>query len=66
MPEGSDLVRKADALKQQAKHEPNKHIRWRLARMAVRYLRLARRLAWSREHPGSAAQLAEIFTRRRE
>ena len=44
--------------------KPNKHIRWRLARMAVRYLRLARHLAWSREHPASAAQLAEIFTRR--
>jgi hypothetical protein len=64
MSDSSDLTHKADELRQQARHEPNKHIRWRLARMAVRYLRLARHLAWSREHPASAAQLAEIFTKR--
>jgi len=64
MSNSSDLIQKADELKKQAKHEPNKRIRWRLARMAVRYVRLARHVTWWHEHPASAARLTEIFTRR--
>lgn len=64
MPESSDLVRKADELKQQAEHEPDAKIRARLQRMAGHYIHLAQSQAWSREHPASAAALGELFTSR--
>jgi hypothetical protein len=64
MSESSDLIRKADELKQQAEHEPDANIRKRLMRMAERYIHLAQSQAWSREHPTSAASLAEVFVKR--
>lgn len=64
MSESSELIQKADALKQQAEHEPDENIRKRLTRMADRYVHLAQSQAWSREHPASAATLAEVFIKR--
>ena len=64
MPDSADLIRKADELKQQAEHEPDRKIRQRLTRMADRYVHLAESQAWSREHPPSAADLADLFVRR--
>lgn len=63
MLDSSDLVRKADELKEQAKHEPDAAIRDRLLRMADHYVHLAQSQAWSREHPASAAALADVFVR---
>jgi hypothetical protein len=65
MPESSELIEKAEQLKQQAEHEPDAKIRARLVRMADRYVHLAQSQAWSREHPASAASLAEVFLGRR-
>jgi hypothetical protein len=65
MPESSDLIQNAEQLKQQAEHEPDANIRARLLRMADRYIHLAQSQAWSREHPASAASLADVFVGRR-
>ena len=62
--ESSDLIRKADELKQQAEHEADAKIRKRLTRMADRYVHLAQSQKWSQEHPTSAASLAEVFVKR--
>lgn len=64
MPDSSDLIHKADELKQQAEHEPDARIRARLMRMADHYIHLAQSQAWSQEHPASAAALADVLVKR--
>ena len=61
MTDSSELIQKADELKQQAAHEDDPAIRARLLRMAERYIHLAQSQKWSKEHPPSAAGLAEVL-----
>lgn len=61
MPEHSDLIAQAEQLKQRAENEPDAKIKARLLRMADRYVHLAQSQAWSREHPPSAAGLADVL-----
>ena len=61
MTDSSELIQKADELKQQAAHEEDATIRARLLRMADRYIHLAQSQKWSQEHPASAAGLAEVL-----
>ncbi len=63
MPDSSELVQRAEELRRQAEHEPDAHVRDLMIRMADRYVHLAQSLAWSREHPPSAASLAEVFVK---
>jgi hypothetical protein len=56
-------MQRADELKRQAEHEPDAHVRDLMTRMADRYVHLAQSQAWSREHPPSAASLAEVFVK---
>jgi hypothetical protein len=60
----SDLIERANALKQQAESEPDATIRDRLARMAERYNHLAESQSWSEAHPPTAAALGEMLTKR--
>jgi hypothetical protein len=60
----SELIQKAEDLKQQAEHEPDARVRDLMTRMADRYVHLAQSLAWSREHPPSPASLAEVLVSR--
>ena len=61
MTDSSELIQKAEQLRQQAAHEDDAAIRERLLRMADRYVHLAQSQAWSRDHPASAAGLAEVL-----
>ena len=57
----SDLIHKANELRQQAELEANEDIRRRLMRMADHYAHLAESQAQSEAHPPSAASLGEMF-----
>ena len=57
----SDLIHKANELRQQAELEASEHTRQRLMRMADHYAHLAESQAQSEAHPPSAASLGEVF-----
>ncbi len=59
----SELMQKSEELRRQAEHEPDTYIRELMTRMADRYVHLAQSLASSREHPPSAASLAEVLVK---
>jgi hypothetical protein len=63
MLDSSELIQKAEELRRQAEHEPDAYVRDLMTRMADRYVHLAQSLASSREHPPSAASLAEVFVK---
>jgi hypothetical protein len=64
MADRSDLIRRADKLRQQAEHEPDPGIRDRLIGMADRYVHLAESQNWSAAHPISVASLTDVFIKR--
>jgi hypothetical protein len=64
MADRSDLIRKANQLREQAQHEGDEPIRRRLLRMADYYARLADSQSWSEAHPPSVAALGDMFTKR--
>ena len=57
----SDLIDRANELRQQADHESDQGIRDRLIRMADTYVHLAESESWAKAHPASAAALGEVF-----
>ena len=59
----SDLVHRANELRQQADRESDQAIRDRLIRMADTYVHLAEHENWARAHPASAASLADMFVK---
>ena len=61
MVDRSDLIHKANELRQQAELEANEDIRRGLMRMADHYAHLAESKAQSEAHPPSAASLGEVF-----
>ncbi len=63
MRDPSDLVHRANQLRQQADLETDQGIRDRLIRMADTYVRLAESENWTKAHPASAASLADVFVK---
>jgi hypothetical protein len=59
----SDLVDRANQLRQQADRETDQGIRDRLIRMADTYVHLAESENWAKAHPASAASLADVFVK---
>jgi hypothetical protein len=59
----SDLVDRANQLRQQADRESDQGIRDRLIRMADTYVHLAESENWAKAHPASAASLADVFVK---
>jgi hypothetical protein len=59
----SDLVDRANQLRQQADRETDKGIRDRLIRMADTYVHLAESENWAKAHPASAASLVDVFVK---
>jgi hypothetical protein len=59
----SDLVHRANELRQQADHEFDQAIRDRLIRMADSYIHLAESENWAKAHPVSVASLADVFVK---
>jgi hypothetical protein len=64
MTDRSDLIRQANAFRQQAERESDENLRQRLNRIADQYEHLAESQAWSEAHPADASALAEVFTKR--
>jgi hypothetical protein len=59
----SELVHRANQLRQQADRESDPGIRDRLIRMADTYVHLAESENWAKAHPASAASLADVFVK---
>jgi hypothetical protein len=59
----SDLVDRANQLRQQADRETDQGIRDRLIRMADTYVHFAESENWAKAHPASAASLADVFVK---
>jgi hypothetical protein len=59
----SDLIHRANELRQQAEHESDQAIRDRLIRMADSYVHLAESENWAKAHPASAASLGDVFVK---
>ena len=66
MQDRSDLIRRANEIRQQAEHEADQNQRERLMHMADSYGRLADSQGWSEAHPTNVAALGDVFTRRIE
>jgi hypothetical protein len=59
----SDLIHRANELRQQAEQESDQGIRDRLIRMADSYVHLAESENWARANPATAASLADVFVK---
>lgn len=61
MTDRSDLMKRAEDLREQAERESDDAIHDRLIRMADRYVHLAESQAMADSHPVSAASVSELF-----
>jgi hypothetical protein len=61
MTDQSELLRRAEALRKQAEHEPDRATSDRLIEMADRYVHLAESQSRSDLHPVSIASFSELF-----